>query len=233
MAPVMVFLNTHTHTHTHSSELKYTVVLIQNQFWHHSPFIVLYRHWGIQEVEAPRFQDHPHTKTVRLSALCTGRFYPKKYSWYSCLLKTDTWSYLEIRLQEEVTIQRLIINPSKGWSISNVSNNHSKLKILVMKWSWADWSQEMPALIWCRIFCLPVCHIKIKRLRYTELKFCLLFCIGVKLGRLKWGRNIGWGCLRIGCWDYLGLRGTKYQGSGENYKMRSIVIFTHQILFGW
>ena len=31
---------TQTHTHIHSSELKYTAALDQNQFWHHSPFIV-------------------------------------------------------------------------------------------------------------------------------------------------------------------------------------------------
>jgi hypothetical protein len=29
-------------------------------------------------------------------------------------------------------------------------------------------------------------------------------------GRWHWGRNVGWGCLRIGCWgEYLGLRGTR------------------------
>ena len=40
--------------------------------------------------------------------------------------------------------------------------------------------------------------------------------MGVKLGRWHWGRNVGWGCLRIGCWgEYLGLRGTKWQGNGE------------------
>jgi hypothetical protein len=35
-------------------------------------------------------------------------------------------------------------------------------------------------------------------------------CRGVKLGRSHWGRNVGWGCLRTGCWgEYLGLRGTR------------------------
>ena len=39
---------------------------------------------------------------------------------------------------------------------------------------------------------------------------CLLFCMGVKLGRWHWRSNVGWGCLRIGCWgEYLGLRGTR------------------------
>ena len=41
---------------------------------------------------------------------------------------------------------------------------------------------------------------------YTSAEFCM----GVKLSRWHWGRNVGWGCLRIGCWgEYLGLRGTR------------------------
>jgi len=31
-----------------------------------------------QEVEGPRFQDNRHMKVVRLSALSTGRLYPKE-----------------------------------------------------------------------------------------------------------------------------------------------------------
>jgi hypothetical protein len=66
------------------------------------------------------------------------------------------------------------------------------------------------AVIRCRIFCLPVCYPKIWRIRFTELQFCLLFCLGVKLGCSHWGRNVGCRCLRIGCWEeYLGLRGTR------------------------
>jgi hypothetical protein len=30
--------------------------------------------------------------------------------------------------------------------------------------------------------CLQVCCPKIQRLRYTELEYCLLLCMGVKLG---------------------------------------------------
>ena len=46
----------------------------------------------------------------------------------------------------------------------------------------------MFVIIQCRIFCLPVCCPKIERLRYTELLFCLLFCMGVKLGP-SWKAN--------------------------------------------
>ena len=53
------------------------------------------------------------------------------------------------------------------------------------------------------------------------------FCMGVKLGLIKCGRNTGWGCLRQGCGGrYLGLRGTREQGSGENYTVGSFMILT-------
>ena len=45
--------------------------------------------WGFQEVEAPRFQDNRHMQVVRLSAIRTGRLYPKKYSWHSFLLEAE------------------------------------------------------------------------------------------------------------------------------------------------
>jgi hypothetical protein len=49
------------------------------------------RAWRFQEVEAPRFQDNRHLKTVRLSALRTGRLYPpRKYSWHSFLLEVGS-----------------------------------------------------------------------------------------------------------------------------------------------
>jgi len=37
---------------------------------------VYYRHVGVQEFEAPRFQDSRYMKVVRFSALRTGRLYP-------------------------------------------------------------------------------------------------------------------------------------------------------------
>jgi len=42
---------------------------------------------GSRRLRYPRFQDNQHIKVVRLSALHTGRLYPKKYSWYSFLLE--------------------------------------------------------------------------------------------------------------------------------------------------
>ena len=51
----------------------------------------LYRSWGFQEFEASRFQDIRHM-LVGLSALRTGRPYPRKYSWYSYLLEAESSS---------------------------------------------------------------------------------------------------------------------------------------------
>ena len=56
----------------------------------------------------------------------------------------------------------------------------------------------------------------------------------VRLGLSHERRNTGWGCLTVGCWGrYLGLRGTRWNGSGEDYIMRSFMLCTaHRILFG-
>jgi len=43
-----------------------------------NPITGLDRPRGLQEDEAPRFQENRHTKVVRLSALRTGRFYPQE-----------------------------------------------------------------------------------------------------------------------------------------------------------
>jgi len=48
-----------------------------------------------------------------------------------------------------------------GTTLMNQSSIQEEIK--------RDWSQGMLAIIWCRIFCLPVCYPKIQRLRYTEL----------------------------------------------------------------
>jgi hypothetical protein len=46
--------------------------------------------WEFQEIEAPEFLDNRHMKVVRLSALRTGRLYPRKDSWYSFLLEAES-----------------------------------------------------------------------------------------------------------------------------------------------
>jgi len=48
---------------------------------------------------------------------------------------------------------------------------------------------------------------------YSEIWFCLLFCMGVILGLSHWGRNICSRWPRIGCWRRcLGVRWTRLQG---------------------
>jgi hypothetical protein len=60
--------------------------LLQNELEHvlyAKLTLPLYRPWGLQEVEAPRFQDNRHIKVVRLWALRTGRLYlHSRYPWY-------------------------------------------------------------------------------------------------------------------------------------------------------
>jgi len=52
----------------------------------------------------------------------------------------------------------------------------------------------------------------------------------VKLGHSHWGRNVGWGCLRIGCrGEYLGRRGTRLQArhvSGHHTRHHQDAMYT-------
>jgi hypothetical protein len=47
--------------------------------------------------------------------------------------------------------------------------------------------------------------------------------------------ELGWGCLRIGCWwRYLGQGWMRYQGSEGNCTLKSFIIGTlHSVLSGW
>ena len=55
-------------------------------------------------------------------------------------------------------------------------------------------------------------NLKIKIYRTI---LCLLFCMGVKLGRWHCGRKGSWGCLSTWCWgEYLDLGGTRYCTGG-------------------
>jgi len=66
--------------------------------------------------------------------------------------------------------------------------------------------------------------LRMWKLNFTKFWFSLLFCMGAKLGLLHWARNISLGSSRIVCWgSYLGLRGRKWQDTGENYSMRSFI----------
>jgi hypothetical protein len=47
--------------------------------------------------------------------------------------KTKYWLCIEIRMQDEVTLARLIINPLKEWNISNIRENPKRINILLRK----------------------------------------------------------------------------------------------------
>ena len=71
----------------------------------------------------------------------------------------------------------------------------------------------------CKVKFMGSCRERVLLISDFRLTFCLLFCTGVKLGLWLWGRSVGWGCLRIGCWgEYLGLRGKRWQGNGEKLR---------------
>ena len=59
--------------------------------------------------------------------------------------------------------------------------------------------------------------------------------MSVKRGLLHWGKNIGWGCARTGCWvRYLDLRWMRYQGSGEGWvKRRYTILFLNKYYLGY
>jgi hypothetical protein len=65
-----------------------------------NPITGLDRPLGFQEAEAPRFQDNKHMKVVRLSALRTGRLYPRRYSSYLFLLEAESTPGLYIMRPE-------------------------------------------------------------------------------------------------------------------------------------
>jgi len=54
------------------------------------------------------------------------------------LIKLSTWSCLENRMEDEITIERLITVPLKGWKSSNIWEQPSQIKILFRKKLRAD-----------------------------------------------------------------------------------------------
>jgi len=72
--------------------------------------------------------------------------------------------------------------------------------------------------------------IKIKIYRTPILRVVVCWC---ETWSVHWERNIGWVCLRIGCWGrYLYLRGARYQSNGGDCIMSFMICDHHQILFG-
>jgi hypothetical protein len=63
------------------------------------------------------------------------------------------------------------------------------------------------------------------------LFICIRFCSEDGL----WGRNVDWGCFRIGCWrEYLGQREPRYQRSGVKFIMKSLMICnSHSLMCKW
>ena len=52
------------------------------------------------------------------------------------LRKLSTWSCLEMKMQGRITIWRLIINPLKGWSSSNIWERHKFSCVIAHRSNW-------------------------------------------------------------------------------------------------
>jgi len=58
--------------------------------------------------------------------------------------------------------------------------------------------------------------------------------MGMKLGLWRWWNDSDWEYPRTRYWGKdLGIRGTRWQGSGEDYVTGSFMVWTHQTSFGW
>jgi hypothetical protein len=72
--------------------------------------------------------------------------------------------------------------------------------------SWCDKSHLFEWLPRPIYLSLALCLWFLTMLFLSEIITCTVTAMGVKLGLWLWGRNIGWGCSRIGWWErYLGL----------------------------
>jgi hypothetical protein len=98
----------------------------------------------------------------------------------------------------------------------------------------ADLTQEMLAIILCKIFlCFTLLSKSINITIYIIKNLPVVF-MGVKFGLSHWGRDTSWRCLSIECWErYFGLRGTRWQGSRVDFVKRSFVINTAHQVFVW
>jgi len=117
------------------------------------------------------------------------------------------------------------------WNSSDIWEQPEQIKLQSMQ-NLGTGQRKECLLLFSAEFCpfqLAVQKLKPKIIRTVIL---LVIMYGCQILLSHWGRNIGWQCLIL--WylgRYLGLSGTKWQGSGETYIMRSLTICTpHQIL---
>jgi len=125
-----------------------------------------------------------------------------------------SWSCLEIRMQDEVKIWRLIIVLGKGGTVqifgTTLTNQNSIEDEIKSRLNSGNACFHSVQNI---LSSSLLSHQKITMYRtvISPVDFT-----GVKLGRSQVGRNVSWGFLRIGHWgEYLGLRGRGNRGEEE------------------
>ena len=109
------------------------------------------------------------------------------------------------------------------------------IKILFRNKIRTDWSHGMLAIIPCRMFCVAVCYSK-----NIKIKICKTIILPVVLcGCETWSLTLR-EKLRLKVFENRVLRRTfqpkrnEVRGNGENYIMRSLMIYIqHSIFFGW
>jgi len=115
-----------------------------------------------------------------------------------------------------VSRQRLVESSKMGPS-SNIWYRHYQIEIAQIKKLSACQIMGLPAAFRPRSFRLQIAVKNTKTKNIKNHNFCLLLCMGVKLGQSHWGTNIRLGCSRIRCWGrYVGPKGKKWQENGQN-----------------
>ena len=137
-----------------------------------------------------------------------------------------TWTSASSTQLTSRQITLFLIQLQKGWKTSHNIKIDKKSSEEVEQFKYlrtiliyqksirAAHSHGMPAIIRCRIFCLPVCYQKNIKIKIYSIIILSVVLYGCEICSLtQRGRNTHLGCSRTGCWRrYSCIRGTTYSG---------------------
>jgi hypothetical protein len=133
-----------------------------------------------------------------------------------------------------------LVCATSSWRGSHVScywlQEINKLKGMLtagsMKFSESQTSVN-PLIVWKRFWGGGRTKYRSEVTAEVNKTVIFLFCLGLKRCLSFGENNEDWGCSRTECWgEYLDVRASRKQASGENYLMRSfiLVLFHHVLL---